>query len=74
MRLQLQKMSNKQRRLTIRLQIYTIFYFANQTQFPVKWALHEMGLIDTGIRLPLTPLAEQYREPLRNALKDAGII
>ncbi|MEX0571967.1 hypothetical protein ABYH20_012145, partial [Acinetobacter baumannii] len=21
-----------------------------------------------------TPLAEQYREPLRNALKDAGII
>jgi 4-hydroxy-tetrahydrodipicolinate synthase len=27
------KMSNKQRRLTIRLQIYTIFYFANQTQF-----------------------------------------
>ncbi|MGM7379655.1 4-hydroxy-tetrahydrodipicolinate synthase, partial [Acinetobacter baumannii] len=36
--------------------------------------LHEMGLIDTGIRLPLTPLAEQYREPLRNALKDAGII
>ncbi|AMX17257.1 4-hydroxy-tetrahydrodipicolinate synthase [Acinetobacter pittii] len=48
--------------------------FCESNPIPVKWALHEMGLIDTGIRLPLTPLAEQYREPLRNALKDAGII
>jgi len=48
--------------------------FCKSNPIPVKWALHEMGLIDTGIRLPLTPLAEQYREPLRNALKDAGII
>lgn len=48
--------------------------FCESNPIPVEWALHEMGLIDTGIRLPLTPLAEQYREPLRNALKDAGII
>ncbi len=48
--------------------------FCESNPIPVKWALHEMGLIDTGIRLPLTPLAEQYREPLRNALKAAGII
>ncbi|WP_119048121.1 4-hydroxy-tetrahydrodipicolinate synthase [Acinetobacter pittii] len=48
--------------------------FCESNPIPVKWALHEMRLIDTGIRLPLTPLAEQYREPLRNALKDAGII
>ena len=48
--------------------------FCESNPIPVKWALHEMGLIDTGIRLPLTPLAEQYRAPLRNALKDAGII
>jgi len=48
--------------------------FCESNPIPVKWALHEMGLIDIGIRLPLTPLAEQYREPLRNALKDAGII
>ncbi|WP_202743231.1 4-hydroxy-tetrahydrodipicolinate synthase [Acinetobacter calcoaceticus] len=48
--------------------------FCESNPIPVKWALHEMGLIDVGIRLPLTPLAEQYREPLRNALKDAGII
>ena len=40
----------------------------------MKWALHEMELIETGIRLPLTPLAEQYRTPLREALTKAGVI
>lgn len=48
--------------------------FCESNPIPVKWALHEMGLIETGIRLPLTPLAEQYREPLRHQLKAAGII
>ena len=48
--------------------------FCEANPIPVKWALHEMGYMGTGIRLPLTPLAEQYREPLRNGLKVAGII
>ena len=48
--------------------------FCESTPIPVKWALHEMGLIGTGIRLPLTPLAEQYRTPLREALNASGVI
>ena len=48
--------------------------FCESNPIPVKWALHEMELIGTGIRLPLTPLAEQYRTPLREELKAAGII
>lgn len=48
--------------------------FCESNPIPVKWALHEMGLIGTGIRLPLTPLAEQYRAALREDLKAAGII
>ncbi|WP_111895897.1 4-hydroxy-tetrahydrodipicolinate synthase [Acinetobacter sp. MB5] len=48
--------------------------FCESNPIPVKWALHEMGKIGSGIRLPLTPLAEQYRAPLRDALKDVGII
>lgn len=48
--------------------------FCESNPIPVKWALHEMGSIGTGIRLPLTALAQQYREPLRNGLKVAGII
>ncbi len=45
--------------------------FCESNPIPVKWALHEMGKIGTGIRLPLTPLAEQFRPPLREALKAA---
>lgn len=47
--------------------------FCESNPIPVKWALHEMGYISTGIRLPLTPLAEQYRTPLREALNAVGI-
>lgn len=48
--------------------------FVESNPIPVKWALHEMGMIPPGIRLPLTPLAEQYRESLRAALRQAGIL
>lgn len=42
--------------------------FVESNPIPVKWALHEMGRIGTGIRLPLTPLSEALREELRAAL------
>lgn len=48
--------------------------FCESNPIPVKWALHEMGLIESGIRLPLTPLALAYRAPLREALKEVGLI
>ncbi|MGF1546823.1 MAG: 4-hydroxy-tetrahydrodipicolinate synthase [Thiotrichales bacterium] len=47
--------------------------FLESNPIPVKWALFEMGLIDNGIRLPLTPLSEKYREQLRQSLVSAGI-
>ncbi|MDY6891794.1 MAG: 4-hydroxy-tetrahydrodipicolinate synthase [Pseudomonadota bacterium] len=48
--------------------------FVEANPIPVKWALAEMGLIDSGIRLPLTPLSGQYHELVRDALRAAGII
>jgi len=48
--------------------------FVESNPIPVKWALHEMGLVSPGIRLPMTPLAEEFREPLRQALHRAGLI
>lgn len=48
--------------------------FCESNPIPVKWALHEMALIGPGIRLPLTPLAEQYRTPLRQELEAVGVI
>ena len=48
--------------------------FCESNPIPVKWALYQMGRIETGIRLPLTPLATEYREPLRAALQHAGLL
>ena len=48
--------------------------FTEANPIPVKWALHEMGMITAGIRLPLTPLSVSLREPLKAALKQANLI
>ena len=48
--------------------------FLEANPIPVKWALHEMGLIPDGIRLPLTPLSERHHQAVRDAMKQAGIL
>ncbi|HMU91265.1 MAG TPA: dihydrodipicolinate synthase family protein, partial [Pseudomonadales bacterium] len=48
--------------------------FIESNPIPVKWALHEMGLISAGIRLPLTPLSPQHRPQLRQALQQAELL
>jgi len=48
--------------------------FVEPNPIPVKWALHQMGVIDKGIRLPLTPLTENLREPLKQELRKTGVI
>ena len=47
--------------------------FVEANPIPAKWALHQMGRIESGIRLPLVPLSAQYHEPVRAALKQTGI-
>ncbi|MGQ9425975.1 4-hydroxy-tetrahydrodipicolinate synthase [Gilvimarinus sp. F26214L] len=47
--------------------------FLESNPIPVKWALHDLGMIPEGIRLPLTPLAEQYRDRVREALRGVGL-
>lgn len=47
--------------------------FVEANPIPVKWVLQQMGLMGAGIRLPLTPLAEQHHATLRAAMADAGI-
>jgi 4-hydroxy-tetrahydrodipicolinate synthase len=48
--------------------------FLESNPIPVKWALREMGLIPPGIRLPLTPLSPEFHEPLRHAMRQAGVV
>jgi 4-hydroxy-tetrahydrodipicolinate synthase len=47
--------------------------FVEANPIPVKWAVAQMGLIEPGIRLPLTPLSAEHYDRVRSAMADAGI-
>jgi 4-hydroxy-tetrahydrodipicolinate synthase len=47
--------------------------FLEANPIPVKWALYDMGLVEPGIRLPLTWLSSAYHDHVRNALRQAKI-
>ena len=47
--------------------------FAESNPIPVKWALARMGLIASGVRLPLTELSTEYHEQMVSALAYAGV-
>lgn len=47
--------------------------FVEGNPIPVKWALAQMGLIESGIRLPLVPLSANFHEIVREAMRQAGI-
>ena len=47
--------------------------FVESNPIPAKWAVHEMGLIDCGIRLPLTWLQDDFRQLVRDAMDQAGV-
>lgn len=47
--------------------------FVEANPIPVKWVLQQMGMIGTGIRLPLVNLSAQYHEVLRHAMQQADI-
>ncbi|VAX09745.1 4-hydroxy-tetrahydrodipicolinate synthase [hydrothermal vent metagenome] len=48
--------------------------FCEANPIPVKWALHDMGMMETGIRLPLTVLSKTYRNSIHQALQQAGVL
>jgi len=47
--------------------------FLESNPIPVKWALHAMGRMSEGIRLPLTVLTSQHQPALLAAMKQVGI-
>jgi 4-hydroxy-tetrahydrodipicolinate synthase len=47
--------------------------FVESNPIPVKWALHEMGLIPRYLRLPMTEYSKQHHEQMRSALATAGV-
>lgn len=48
--------------------------FSESNPIPIKWAVAQLGLMGEGIRLPLTPLSEQFKGPLKTAMQDNKLI
>ncbi len=48
--------------------------FTESNPIPVKWALHQMGMMESGIRLPLIPLSESHRQTLHDELHRLGLL
>lgn len=48
--------------------------FIESNPIPVKWAVEQLGLIQSGIRLPLTPLSAQYHSQVKSALHTVGLL
>lgn len=48
--------------------------FVEGNPIPVKWCMAQLGLIEPGIRLPLTPLSERFHPLLSEALRAAGLL
>jgi 4-hydroxy-tetrahydrodipicolinate synthase len=48
--------------------------FVEANPIPVKWGVQQLGLIEGGIRLPLTPLSAQFHDTVREAMREAGVI
>jgi len=48
--------------------------FVEANPIPVKWACAELGLIPSGMRLPLTTLSAGLHDTLRDAMRHAGLM
>ncbi|RKZ91255.1 MAG: 4-hydroxy-tetrahydrodipicolinate synthase [Candidatus Parabeggiatoa sp. nov. 1] len=48
--------------------------FVESNPIPVKWAVHTLGLIPAGLRLPLTPLSEKYHDVVKQAMQQAQVL
>lgn len=48
--------------------------FVESNPIPVKWALQRLGMIQAGIRLPLTPLSKGLESQVEKAMIEAGVL
>ncbi len=48
--------------------------FIEANPVPVKWAMLEMGLIESGLRLPLLTLAAENQDVVRASLLESGLL
>jgi 4-hydroxy-tetrahydrodipicolinate synthase len=65
---------DKAEQIDVRLQGLHKKLFVEANPIPVKWAMHKMGLIEAGIRLPLTWMSGQFNTEVETAMRQAGVL
>ena len=49
--------------------------FCEANPIPVKWAMKEMGIIESGVlRLPLVELDKKFHKPMQDVLRKMGAL
>ena len=48
--------------------------FLQSNPIPVKWSLHRLGLIEAGIRLPMTWMSAEFESELETAMQTASVL
>lgn len=48
--------------------------FVEPNPVPLKWAMAEIGLIPPGMRLPIVPLAQEFHDVVRAAMRESGVL
>ncbi len=66
--------AGRARELDARLQPIHDILFVETSPIPTKWALHMLGKVDVGIRLPLVPLSAAHVGELRARLANIGAL
>ncbi len=69
----LNKEYDKAQALDASLQPLHRMMIAQPNPMPVKWAMHQLGKVESGIRLPLTALSTEHHENMIKALKTANL-
>lgn len=64
----------KARQLNVRLLALHRNLFCEANPIPVKWACQQLGLIKSGMRLPLTQLSPDCHERVLAAMRQAGLL
>lgn len=62
------------RAVDARLQDLHRLLFLESNPIPVKWAVHRLGLIEDGIRLPMTWLPGELQPQVEAAMSKAGVL
>ena len=62
------------RKINSRLNKLHAKLFVESNPIPVKWAVHRLGLIEAGIRLPMTWLSPEYETEVEQAMQEAGVL